>query len=96
MVWVAFRNGADGEKGSCLKIAWARIPATRRRVSIRLICYVKALPPAPLAVAGFLVTGLGAWQSSDRLAGLLGFGCLVFVLLVLSVGMCVGLLVSGC
>ena len=35
-----------------------------------------SLPPAPLAVVGFLVTGLVAWQSSDRLAGLLGVGCL--------------------
>ena len=29
------------------------------------------LPPAPLAVAGFMVAGLAAWQYSDRLAGLL-------------------------
>jgi hypothetical protein len=37
--------------------------------------YLKAspLPPAPLAVAGFMVAGLAAWQYSDRLAGLLGF-----------------------
>ena len=31
------------------------------------------LPPAPLAVAGFLVAGLVAWEYSDRLAGLLDF-----------------------
>ena len=37
--------------------------------------YLKAspLPPAPLAVAGFMVAGLVAWQYSDRLAGVLGF-----------------------
>ena len=37
--------------------------------------YLKAspLPPAPLAVAGFMVAGLAAWQYSDRLAGVLGF-----------------------
>ena len=37
--------------------------------------YPKAslLPPAPLAVAGFMVAGVAAWQYSDRLAGLLGF-----------------------
>ena len=39
------------------------------------IIYLKAspLPPAPLAVAGFMVAGLAAWQYSDRLVGLLGF-----------------------
>ena len=37
------------------------------------------LPPAPLAVAGFMVAGLAAWQYSDRLAGLLGFAvCFLF------------------
>ena len=42
---------------------------------IRYVDYLKAspLPPAPLAVAGFMVAGLAAWQYSDRLAGLLGF-----------------------
>ena len=37
--------------------------------------YLKAspLPPAPLAVAGFMVAGLVAWHYYDRLAGLLGF-----------------------
>ena len=37
--------------------------------------YLKAspLPPAPLAVAGFMVAGLVAWQYSSWLAGLLGF-----------------------
>ena len=43
--------------------------------------YLKAspLPPAPLAVAGFMVAGLAAWQYSDRLAGLLGFAvCFLF------------------
>ena len=37
--------------------------------------YMKAspLPPAPLAVAGFMVVGLVAWQYYDRLAVLLGF-----------------------
>ena len=37
--------------------------------------YLKAspLPPAPLAVAGFMVAGLVPWQYYDRLAGLLGF-----------------------
>ena len=60
--------------------------------------YLKTSPllPAPLAVAGFLVAGFVAWQYSDRLAGLLGFRCSVFVLLVLSVGMSAGSLVSGC
>ena len=40
---------------------------------IRFRKYLKAspLPPAPLAVAGFMVAGLAAWQYSDRLAGLL-------------------------
>ena len=43
--------------------------------------YLKAspLPPAPLAITGFLVVGLVAWQYSDRLgycwlAGFLLFG----------------------
>ena len=54
------------------------------------------LPPAPLAVAGFMVAGLVAWQYSDRLAGLLGFAVWFFVLLVLSVGVFAGSLVSGC
>ena len=43
--------------------------------------YIKAspLPPAPLAVAGFMVAGLAAWQYSDRLAGLLDFAvCFLF------------------
>ena len=43
--------------------------------------YLKAspLPPAPLAVAGFMVAGLAAWQYSDRLAGLMGFAvCFLF------------------
>jgi hypothetical protein len=43
--------------------------------------YLKAspLPPAPLAVAGFMVAGLAAWQYSDRLAGLLDFAvCFLF------------------
>ena len=43
--------------------------------------YLKAspLPPAALAVAGFMVAGLAAWQCSDRLAGLLGFAvCFLF------------------
>ena len=57
-----------------------------------LFSYLKAspLPPAPLAVAGFLVAGLVAWQYSDRCAGL------VLVLLVLSFGVFAGSLVSGC
>ena len=92
------------------------------------------MPPAPLAVAGFMVAGVAAWQYSDRPAGLLacwvllsgfcfastlcwsvcwlvgfwmswlgqysdrlvGFCCLVFVLLVLSVGVFAGSLFSGC
>ena len=39
------------------------------------ITYLMAspLPPVPLAVAGFMVVGLVAWQYSDRLAGLLDF-----------------------
>ena len=55
------------------------------------------LPPAPLAVAGFMVSGLGDWQYSDRLAGLLACRVLLsgFVLLVLSVGVFAGSLVSG-
>ena len=43
-----------------------------------------------MADAGFLVAGLLAWQSSDRVhwcVGLLGFRCLVFVLQVVSVAM---------
>ena len=43
--------------------------------------YLKAspLPPAPLAVAGFMVAGVVAWQYSDRLAGLMGFAvCFLF------------------
>ena len=62
-------------------------------LSVRLfVCsfvyYLKALPlpPAPLTVAGFLVVGLVTWQYSDVFGGYLLFG---FVLLVLSVAMCV-------
>ena len=46
-----------------------------RWVVVDRSCYLKAspLPPAPWAVAGFMVAGLAAWQYSDRLAGLLGF-----------------------
>ena len=55
-----------------------------------------ALPPSPLAAARFLGAGLVSSQYSDRLAGLLVFCCLVFVWLVLSVGICAGLLVSRC
>ena len=60
--------------------------------------YLKAspLPPAPLAVAGFMVAGLAAWQYSDRLAGLMGLAVFFFVLLVPSVGVFAGSLVSGC
>ena len=60
--------------------------------------YLKAspLPPAPLAVAGFMVAGLVAWQYSDRLAGLMGFAVCFFVLLVPSVGVFAGSLVYGC
>ena len=58
------------------------------------------LPPAPLAVAGFMVAGLVAWQYSNRLVGLLSFAVwfcwLAQVLLVLSVGGFAGKLVSGC
>ena len=53
------------------------------------------LPPAPLAVAGFLV----AWQYSDRFAGLLVcwvFAVCFFVLLVFSVEVCAASLVFGC
>ena len=55
--------------------------------------YLKAspLPPAPLAVAGFMVAGLVAWQCCDRLAGLLDFA-----VQLLSVGVFAGSLVSGC
>ena len=44
------------------------------------------LPPAPLAIAGFLVAGLVAWQYSAVLilAGLLVFCCFGLVLLALS------------
>ena len=43
--------------------------------------YLKAspLPPAPLAVAFFLVAGLVAWQSFDGLAGLLACWVLLSV-----------------
>ena len=60
--------------------------------------YLKAspLPPAPLAVAGFLVASLVAWQSSYRLAGLLGLAVCSFVLPVLSAGVFVGSLLSVC
>ena len=42
---------------------------------LRFASHLKAspLPPAPLAVAGFMVAGLVAWQYYDRLAGLFGF-----------------------
>ena len=56
-----------------------------------------------------MVVGLVAWQYSGRLIGLLsfvvlfsiacwlvGFGWLVWILLVVSVGMFAGSLVSGC
>ena len=49
------------------------------------------LPPAPLAVAGFMVAGLMAWQYYDRLAGLLDFA-----VWLLFVGVFAGSLVSGC
>ena len=81
-----------------MRILLGRIMFSGGREEVQNLLYHKAspMPPAPLAVAGFLVAGLVAWYSSDWLAGLLGFGCLVLILLVLSVGMCVGLLVSGC
>ena len=63
--------------------------------------YLKAspLPPAPLAVEGFLVARLVAWQYSI-LIGLLacwplrGFAAWFFVFLALSVGVFAGSLVS--
>ena len=60
-----------------------------------LYCYLTAspLPTALLAVVGFLAAGLVAWQYSDRLSGLLAcwiFAASFFVLLVVSVAMCVG------
>ena len=60
--------------------------------------YLKAspLPPAPLAVAGFMVVGLVAWQYSDRLAGLLDLAVRFFAVLVSSAGLFAGSLVSGC
>ena len=55
------------------------------------------LPLAPLTVAGFLAVVLLALAilSAYRLAGLLGFCCLVFVSLGFSLSMCAGSLVSG-
>ena len=47
-----------------------------------------------MAVAGLLVAGLVAKQYSDRLVVLLFFLCLTFALLVISVGMRAGSLVS--
>ena len=56
------------------------------------------LPPAPLAVACFMVAGLVASHYFDRLAGLLGFAVwfLFRYPIVLSVGVFAGSLVSGC
>ena len=59
------------------------------------------MPSVPLAVAAFLVAGLVAWQYSDGLVGLLAcwvsLSVFLFVcfLLVLSVGVFDGSLVSG-
>ena len=63
---------------------------------ITLYPKVSPLPPAPLAVAGFLVAGLVAWQYSDRLAGLLDLAVRFFAVLVSSAGLFAGSLASGC
>ena len=50
--------------------------ALKRVCVIHLTASPLPLPPAPLAIVGFLVAGLVAWQYSDRLGYLLA--CFVF------------------
>ena len=73
-----------------------RLPSIINQSINQLIDYPKLppLPPTPLAVVSLLVTDLVACRYFDRLDDLLGFCCLVFVSLLLSVGVCVGSLVS--
>ena len=83
-------NNGFARKRFCLKSIWyiRHIPSGSittnelpRKCLLFFTLYLKAspLPPAPLAVAGFMVAGLAAWQYSDRLAGLLDFAvCFLF------------------
>ena len=69
-------------------------PATSDRGAADL--KASPLPPAPLLTAAGWLAGRLALQYSDRLDGLLGFCCLILVLLNLSAEVCADSLVAGC